>query len=243
MKLKLIITFFCLLSLATVAAAQSVVITKKKVTYTRPKPISEYKKQFYVNYPQIKAATPAISKKIGAIISYEKVFEMNIKDELGGSQWLEAADFTVLYNKNGVLSIAVIIEGSGAYPDGSTKVFTIDSRTGVKLKPIDVFTNLDGLLAMVKKKRDKEVAMTIAEVKKDPENADADIEALLKESEEQHKVTLDEFSIEDKGVLIYHDYSFPHVAKALEPFGEFRFSWAEIKPYIKAGGLLSPLAR
>ena len=47
----------------TLGYGQSVVITSKKVTYTRPKPIEDYKKTFTINYPKVKASTPTLSKK------------------------------------------------------------------------------------------------------------------------------------------------------------------------------------
>ena len=84
--------------------AQSVVITPKKTIYRRPKPIASYKKTFTVIRPRVKAATPALSKKIETAISYEKVSELNIKEETTEVQWLEEASYIVNYNKNGILA-------------------------------------------------------------------------------------------------------------------------------------------
>src|SRR5207248_784389 len=88
-------------------AAQSVVITGKKVTYKRRKPIMDFKKTFTINYPKVKAATPALSKKIEASISYGSVLHLDLKEELSDTQWLEEADYKVGYNKNGVLGISL----------------------------------------------------------------------------------------------------------------------------------------
>jgi len=243
MKIKLLVLFASLSVFASIAAAQSVVITKKTVTYRRPKPIVAFKKAFTVAYPKVKAATPAISKKIESAISYESNLDLNIKDELGETQWLESADYEIRYNKNGILSIALSVEGTAAYPDGSTKYVVVNTTTGTKAKPGDVFTNLSGLLAKVNKAKDKEIVNAIIDTKKDPENKDADIENMFKESEEYNKLSLDQFSVSDKGVTFHHDYGFAHVAQALQPAGEFFFTWAELIPYIKAGGLLSRIGR
>ena len=81
MKVKTL--FLCLLfiSLFSIPAfSQSVVITPKKVTYKRPKPESEYKKTFEITYPKVKAATPALSKKIEDTISYQKNNKLHFSD-------------------------------------------------------------------------------------------------------------------------------------------------------------------
>ena len=46
-----------------------------------------------------------------------------------------------------------------------------------------------------------------------------------------------------EGVAFDYDYGFPHVIKALEPDGELRFSWDEIKRFIKPGSLLAKHVR
>jgi len=45
------------------------------------------------------------------------------------------------------------------------------------------------------------------------------------------------------GVAFFYDYGFPNVLKALEPEGELRLSWAEVKPFIKKDGLLTRFVR
>jgi hypothetical protein len=243
MKIRPFFNIFVLAIFCMAVSAQSVVITGKKVTYKRPKPLVDFKKTFTVNYPKVKASTPALSRKIEAAISYDSNLEIRIKDELGDTQWLENADYEVGYNKNGILSIALSIEGTGAYPDGSTKYVVVDTRNGIKAKPEHVFTKLNGLLSLVNKAKDKEVATAIIEIKKDPENGDADIEAMFKNADKYNKVSLDQFSVSDKGVTFHHDYGFAHVAQGLQPPGEFFFAWNDLKPYIKPSGLLGQFVR
>jgi hypothetical protein len=50
---------------------------------------------------------------------------------------------------------------------------------------------------------------------------------------------LNEFSVSDKGVTFLFDAGFPHAIQALQPEGEYFFSYAEIRPYIKRDGPLS----
>src|SRR5688500_4179024 len=93
MKIKIVCGLFFVLALSFAAFAQSVTITPKKITYKRPKPIADFKKTFTVTYPKVKAATPALSRKIERTISYEKVSDLNIEEEKAEIQWLEEAHY------------------------------------------------------------------------------------------------------------------------------------------------------
>src|SRR5258705_4613307 len=126
MKTRILLAVIFIAALTIVGYGQSVVITGKKVTYKRPKPIQDFKKTFTINYPKVKASTPALSKKIEAAISYSSVLKLNLREELRDTQWLEEADYEVGYNKNGVLSIALSMNGTAAYPDGTTKFAVVD---------------------------------------------------------------------------------------------------------------------
>ena len=239
MKTKLALILIGLAVSCVATSAQSVVITGKKVTYTRPKPISEGKETFTINYPKVKASTPALSKKIETAISYG----IDLKEEINDAQWLYEADYEVGYNRNGVLSIALTVDGSGAYPSGYTTHKVVDLKTGRRVQPSDVFKDLPGLLKQLRKAKDKEVAQAIIDIKKDPENAEPHPEALFKEHAKYNPLKLNDFSVGEKGVIFFYDYGFPHVIEALQPPGEFVFTWKQLKPYIKTGSLLSRIAR
>lgn len=231
---------FCVLVLALLAetaVAQSVVIKTKVAVYTRPKPISEYKKTFTIRYPVVKARTAALSRKIERAISYSAVLDLNIKEEIGEFQWLHEADYVVGYNKNWILSIELSMDGSGAYPDGQSKTVVIDLHNGQLVKPLDVFTDLNGLAAMARRSQSAEIKKAISAIKADPEASDIDTKDLFGES----KFTvaeLNEFAVSDKGVTFYYDYGFPHVIQALEPDGKYFFTWQQLKPFIRKDGLL-----
>lgn len=240
---KLILLVTVALIAAFSAFGQTVTVTERKVTYTRKKPIADHKKSFTITYPKIKAATPAVSRKIEAALSFQKLLEINVQEEMGEVQWLEEASFEVGYNKNGLLSVAMFMEGSGAYPSGTTVRVVIDSTSGTRVTPALAFQNTSGLLAMIKKDMDKEIAKAIADIKADKENGDFDAESQFAQAAEFYKLSLKEFAISDEGITFYHDYGFPHVAKALQPDGEFKYSWTEIKPFLKPAGLLSRMAR
>lgn len=243
MKTKAALLFVLVTAISAAAAAQTVGITPRKVTYKRIKPIADYKKTFTVTYPRVKAATPALSRRIEAILGYEKLFDFKLADELRDTQWLEDASYDVDYNANKVLSISLTIAGSGAYPSGSTKYVVVNTAAGTRVRSTDVFVNTSRLLAIIVKMKDAEVKKAIADIKADPETKDDDVSTLFADSAEYNKVKLDEFSIKENGVLFHHNYGFPHVALALEPAGEFFLTWKDLKPFIKPGSLLAQFVR
>lgn len=242
MKNKLIILLIAIVAFSIPSFAQ-VTISAKKVSYKRPKPIMDFKKSFTITYPKIKAATPALSKKIEAVLSYEKAFDFRLREEINDIQWLEEASYDVNYNADKILSISLTIQGTGAYPSSSTKYVVVNTATGTRMRPVDIFTNTSGLLAKLVKMREDEVRKTIAELKNAPETRDEDISGFFNDAETYSKVKLDEFEIDENGVIFHHDYGFPHVALALQPPGEFFLTWKELKPYIKRDGLLAQFVR
>jgi hypothetical protein len=236
---------FALLAIAVLCAgvlAQSVTVTGKKVVYTRPKPIMAEKKTFWINHPRVRAASPTLSRKIQSAISFEKVIPLNVNEEITDVQWLEQADFLVDYNKNDTLTVTMTIYGSGAYPSSSNKTVVVDTRTGVRVTPGDIFVNLEGLATMIKRAQSEEIVAGIVEIKKDPEMNETDPASLLADADFT-AADLNAFSVGDKGVTFIYEYGFPHVIQALEPEGKYFFTWDQLRPYIKPGGLLTRIAR
>lgn len=225
---------FCV-ALCIGTAAQSVVVTPKKTVYTRPKPIQDFKKTFTVTYPKVKAATPALSKKIEATISYLSVLKLNIREEIADVQWLEEAGYKVDYNARGVLVITLSMNGMAAYPDGVSKTVAVNLKTGGRITPATAFTNLNALAEIVKRKQKSEIDAAIVELRKDPEAKETDPAELFGE-ENFTAENLAEFAIDDDGVTFIYDYGFPHVIEALEPEGRYNFSWSEIAKFVNASG-------
>lgn len=242
MRTRLKFLIFVLAAFFSLGFGQSVVVTGKKITYTRPKPLSDYKKTFTVNYPKVKASTLTLSRKIENSISYERVCQLNIRDEMRDTQWLWEADYEIKYNKNGILTVELIVNGSGAYPSGYTRNANVDIRTGNRVKPANVFVNLRDLAAMVRNAQRMEIKNSIEEIKKEPDYQEPNPESLFTNANFT-TTDLGEFSIGDKGVTFPYDYGFPHVILALQPDGQFFFTWAQLKPYIKRGGLLARFIR
>lgn len=239
MKIKLLLSVPLILALVGIAVAQSVIITPKKVTYRRPKPQSSFKKTFTIRYPRVSGLSPALNRKVQASLSYERTLKLDLKEELGTFQWLEEADYEVNYNKKGVLVITLSMEGTAAYPSSVSKTVVVDLRTGSRVMPQDVFTNLAGLAAICKEAQRAEIAKSIEEIKKDDPD-EQDPKSLFNDADFGIK-DLNEFSVNDMGVTFQYNYAFPHVVQALQPDGQYFFDWQELKSYIKKGSLLQRL--
>ncbi len=155
MKNKIWLVILAISIFCPVIVAQSVTITGKKTVYKRPKPQTPGKKTFWINRPVVKAATPALSRKIQTAISFEKVIPLDVNEEINEIQWLEEADFAVDHNANDILTVTLTIYGSGAYPSSSNTTVVVDTKTGNRVEAKDLFIDLDALAAMIKKAQEK----------------------------------------------------------------------------------------
>ncbi|HKP69829.1 MAG TPA: hypothetical protein VJV05_11145 [Pyrinomonadaceae bacterium] len=239
MKLKTILLGL-LVALASMAVdAQTVMIVPKKTIHQRPRPEYDLKKTFSIRSPIAKASTSDLSQKITAAISPVKVLEINLKEEMGEFQWLEEADYKVLFNQQGVLCVELWMTGTAAYPDSVNKTVVVDIAKGMRVSVSDVLTDLDKLAPLVKKKQHAEVLAATKAMKKDP---DADPKALFSETNFTTE-DFSEFAVDAKGVTFIYDYGFPHVLEALQPSGKYHFTWAELKPFVRSDGLLARFVR
>jgi hypothetical protein len=239
MRFKLLLVSTIIGLNCLIAISQTVVITPKKTLYRRPRPQIDFKRTFTVRRPIAKASTPALSRKITSAISPEKVLELNIREELSEYQWLEEADYKVLFNQHGVLCLELWMTGTAAYPDSVTKRVVVNIATGSAVRPADVFKDLSSLAKLIRKAQLAEIAAATKEMKSDP---DARPDELFSET----NFTVDDFkdfSVHANGVTFYYDYGFPHVLEALQPDGEFHFSWSQLKPFVRTDGLLARFVR
>lgn len=236
---------------ASINFAQTIVIQPKKTVYTRKgKDVPKEKRTFTVTYPMFNGTMSAAAQKnLEKTIKYWNVFDTTLAENLADDYWLYEMSYKVNYNKNGILDIALTMEGSGAYPDRSTKDLVVDLKTGEQVKFADAFKSdsLDKFAQMVDRKLKGEVAETIKDIEEDKSSG------YTKEDNDSFKEqlnalsftaeTFDEYSVNDKGVTIFYDAEFPHVIQALQPNGQYFFTWAEAKPFIKPAGLLGKFIR
>jgi hypothetical protein len=251
MKQQFLFSFLFIFAFSLGVTAQSVTIKPRKVVYTRKGKVTlKEKRTFTITYPVVSGAiSVAVKKNLENTLSYWRVFETTLRENLSEYDWLTKAYYTVNYNKNGVLDISLTQEGVGAYPDGSTVNLVIDLKTGKQVKFADVFESGSRakLAEQVNRKLDDEKKEIVESIKKDKTNYSDDEERKSSiEMVEQLEFTsesFDEFSVSDKGVTIIYDAGFPHAVQALQPGGRYFFTWAEIKPFIKTGSLLARFVR
>lgn len=251
MKIKFPLFFILFGVFALFSFAQTVVIHPKKTVYRRKgADFTGEKRTFTITYPVVSGAIPAAAKKkLENTISYWRVFDTSLQENLTEYDWLSEAYYKVNYNKNGILDISLTQEGVGAYPDSQTVNLVIDLKTGEPVKFADVFktASRDKFAAMVDKKLDAEKKEIAGTIRGDKENyPNEEDRKSLEESLSDLRFTpesFDEFSVGDRGITILYDAGFPHVIQALEPNGRYFFTWAEIKPFIKPDGLLGKFVR
>jgi hypothetical protein len=221
----------------------SVVLQKRRVVIVRTgKFVRDFpeRKRAVVNYPVVVGPrNSAVLRKIRALFDFKNIFGSSLA-EYRRDTWLSEFDYKVNYNRNFILDITFMQDGIGAYPDTHTKHFAINLRNGELIRAADAFnsSSLDELAALVDKKLQTENQETIRDSGDDRETA----RDLLKDLKFKAS-NLDEFSISDKGVTFLYDAEFPHVVQAFQPVGQYFFSFAELKGYIKDGGPLSVFVR
>jgi hypothetical protein len=228
---------------ATSDGVPSVVIQKRRIVLVRTgKFVRDFpeRKRAIVNYPVIVGpkASPVL-RKIRALFDFKNIFGSSLA-EYRTETWLSEFDYKVNYNRNYILDITFMQDGIGAYPDTHTKHFAINLRNGELIKAADAFdsSSFDNLAALVDKKLQTENQETIRDSGDDRETA----RDLLKDLKFKAS-DLDNFSISDKGITFLYDAGFPHAVQALQPVGEYFFSFAELKSYIKRDGPLGIFVR
>ena len=246
--MKKLVPAFLILLVAAASGFAQIVITPKKTVYTRKgKTVSKEKRTFIVTYPLVSGAIPAAAKKkLENTISYRRVFGTTLQENQGDENWLSELSYQVNYNKNGVLDIALTQAGAGAYPDQSTVDLVVDVKTGEQVKLRDAFNanSLAGFAGMVNAKLEVEKKSLAQKIDKGEFGGDNGKEAndSLKQQIGALSFTAETFnaySVSEQGVTIIYDAGFPHVIRAAQPDGRYFFTWAEIKPFIKRGGLLA----
>lgn len=221
----------------------SVVIQKRRIVLVRTGKIARdfpERKRAIVSYPVIKGpVNSAVLRRVRSMLGIKNIFGSSLA-EYRSDAWLSEFDYKVNYNRDYILDITFTQDGVGAYPSGSSKHFAINLKDGSLIRAKDVFnpSALDTLTRLVDKKLQAEIQQTIKDNPNDRESA----VSLLKDLK-FGRSNLDDFSISDKGLTFLYDAEFPHVVQALQPVGEYFFSYAELKPYIKREGLLGMFIR
>ncbi|MGH9907818.1 MAG: hypothetical protein ACRD8U_19795 [Pyrinomonadaceae bacterium] len=133
------------------------------------------------------------------------------------------------------------------HPDEHTKHLLINLKTGRVIKASDVFVNdrLPELAALVDEKLQAEIKQKAEQTRRASDVDDAESKSII-EGLEQLKFdleSLNDFSVNDKGITFLFDVGLPHAIRAFEPEGKYFFSYSELKPYLNTSGLLARFVR
>jgi hypothetical protein len=245
---KLSISVIVALFAITGSVAQSLQIVPKKVIYRRKGfKVEDYKRTFEVTYPVIRTELPAgVRRRLLKNLDYWRAFDWSGHDfsllgEINGDNWVDNLGYEVKYNNHGILDVWLTMDGSGAYPDSSTKFVVLDIRTGNRLSLSDLFQEktLPSIRNLIRTKMkntenilEKEMKDELQQVRElDPE--------FYPPPEKLELKSLAGFSISNRGVTFIYNYDYPHVSEALEPPGRFFIPYSQLKPFIRRDGLLA----
>jgi hypothetical protein len=212
--------------------AQHVVITPREVVYNRKNAVSVEKARVTVVYPEIKAANPALSRRI-----QKTVTKLDVKRDIIADQWLESAGYFVGYNKNGILSITLSMSGTGAFSSTLYRYLVVDIKTGEQISVNRVFRDLPGLAALIRAHQKNEITEAKKEIGLESDYP-TELAIRFLDTADFTVQNLRECSVRDEGVTFIYDYGFPRIIYPIEPTGNFQLTWKELKPFISRRGLL-----
>jgi hypothetical protein len=233
---------------ATVAAQDHVIVQPKRVVIIRTgKEVRDFpeRRKAIVRYPIVQGLSNAIAlRRIQNTLALKNASGSTLA-EFRRESGLLSFDYKVNYNRNYLLDISFIGEAEGAYPETTTKHFLIGLKDGKVIKAADAFKpeSLVALAHLADQKLKDEIK-ELLQANEEDKSTDADQRSMVKEELSGLKFgvkNLDEFSVSDKGVTFLYDAHFRHAIRALEPAGEYFFSYAELRPHIKRNGPLGTL--
>jgi hypothetical protein len=238
--------------LLTIAAHSSSVVAQDHVTVQPRKVVIHRSAKQAAGFPERRKATvryPIVSglsdvivlRRIQNMLSMKNVFGSTLPEYRRNPGLLEF-DYKVNYNKNYLLHVTFTEDAEGAYPTTSTKHFLINLKNGKIIKASDAF-NPDSPAALVRLVEPKLRAeiKEILQSNEEDKSADADAKKWVRDELTKLKYgvrNLDNFYADDKGVTFLYDAEFPHAVQALAPAGDYFFTYAELRPYIKGNGPL-----
>jgi hypothetical protein len=148
-------------------------------------------------------------------------------------------DFVVDHNGQGLLSLALVHETMGAYPDSYVDYFLFDLTTGARLTVDQLFRAdaLAPLAAALDAKLQPVIAAARAQEGDCADLGDGILDRQFTVAE------LKDVVITKGAVGFVYPFDFPHVMQACEPDGLVSMSVAELAPFLSASSPLHRLAR
>ena len=232
MKTKFIVLVILLFTFSIISLAQNqVTITPKKVKYTRTgEDVPEHKKTFEITYPIVTGIDVPLDE-INKAISYWNNYDTTLK-EINEDNFTYEMTYKVNYNGKGVLDLQLTSSGVGAYPWDSRKNIVIELSSGKVIKIKDAFKNRNKLYEMIAQAHTLEKKNAIKEKESE--------KFLIEDAARYTSIyEIEEFTVNDNGITFLFNYGFSFATLALQPKGEYFFTWEEMKPFISEYDSLS----
>ncbi len=145
------------------------------------------------------------------------------------------AGYAVRYNCQGLLSLELTSGLDFAYPSDYRAHFTFDLRTGRRLSVRQLVTDT---LALRRAWR-QAVRRRVAPMVPDLLPGSPELAATLQQTGTvPNALSLHDFLLTDGGLVLYHDFDFPHVMQAGAPAADYLFPYATIRRWLSPRGLL-----
>jgi hypothetical protein len=188
------------------------------------------------------AHNPALAK-LKAHLSVKKLTdqtEQEIKENFTGCGCgLTTVNYTVDYNRSGVLALSVGREWLGAYSSFSAERLVLSTRTGDRLSIGQLL--LPAALPELARQCDKLLQARMKKTRRAAADSGEEAQWLdeLLAGKTFTTAHLADFTVTKDGITFYYPFAFPHAALALQPDDAFSFTFAQLKPYVKPDGSLA----
>lgn len=148
-----------------------------------------------------------------------------------------SASYMVTYNRSGLLGLTVSADTMGAYSDSSAifLTFALASGRSVGLDELLTPAGKRRVLAQFSERIRTRVTQLEATVEAEGGDSHGDFHELLNSIEP----SISYFSVTEAGILLVHDFDFPHYMLASEPDGSVVFTWAQLGNALAPAGLLA----
>lgn len=148
-----------------------------------------------------------------------------------------SVQYTVTYNRSGLLGLTVSAETMGAYSASEVVYLTFALASGRSVR-------LDDLLTPAGKRRvvaqfGERIRTRVTQLEATVEAEGGDSDASFHELLNSIDPSVSDFSVTEAGILLMHDFDFPHYMLASEPDGSVFFTWAQLGNALAPAGLLA----
>jgi hypothetical protein len=222
-------------------AADSVKVESKK--YVVPFNGVNVQDSAVFNLPVITGGADAsVISKLNSYLVADSILGDNIDSIISNyKQWrsgIVSSDYTVLYNKNSVLSISVYVETLGAYPSSFYTDMNLNLSTGERILITDIIDK--NAVKKLAEKLDKVVQRRIKDAVSQGTVGEEDALQFF-EGAKFTEEKLSNFAFKDDGITFYYDFGLPHAVQALSPDEDILLTWEELKYFVKENSLLEKI--